>query len=172
MICPSRKSLICRTNVNSNCLNFDMGGGREEGAGDPDLPLENYKLSFIFKKKNWYELPSRSNPPAPVGVVWIRTRMSGFYFHFLHVAGLAIISRANCLRRCAGWSALLLFACNKVEFLAITYIYTEYANLSINLAIKQDAFSNIFVLSQSKQLLRCSLVYYTQPHRGAISFLT
>ena len=26
-------------------------------------------------------------------------------------------------------------------------VHTEYANLSINLAIKQDAFSNIFVLS-------------------------
>ena len=51
-------------------------------------------------------------------------------------------------------------------------VHTEYANLSINLAIKQDAFSNIFVLSQSKQLLRCSLVYHTQPPRGAISFLT
>ena len=49
-----------------------MEGG---GVGASDLPLENYKLSFISKKKNWYELPSRSNPP-PVGVVWIRTRMS------------------------------------------------------------------------------------------------
>ena len=31
----------------------------------------------------------KQSPPAPVGVVWIRTRMSDsriFYFHFLHVA--------------------------------------------------------------------------------------
>ena len=28
-------------------------------AGAPNLPLENYKLSFISKKKNWYELPLR-----------------------------------------------------------------------------------------------------------------
>ena len=69
------------------------------GAGAPDLPLENYKLSFISKKKNWCELPSRSEPPPPpppVGVVWIRTRMSDggilfFYLPFLHVTGLAII---------------------------------------------------------------------------------
>ena len=61
-----------------------VGGGGGGGAGAPDLPLENYKLSFISKKKNWYELPSRSNPP--VGVVWIRTRMSDggiLFFIFL-----------------------------------------------------------------------------------------
>ena len=34
------------------------------------------------------------------------------------------------------------------------------ANLSINLVVNQDAFSNIFF----SYLLRCSLVYYTQPH--------
>ena len=135
MICPSRKSLICRTYVNSNCVKLwygrrqrgGGGGGGGGGAGAPDLPLENYKFSFIFKQKKWYELPSRSNPPAPL-------ELSGsahacltvelyFYFHFLHLAGLAfILSRANCLRGCAGWSAPLLFACNKVEFLAIRYI--------------------------------------------------
>ena len=72
------------------------GGGGGGGAGAPDIPLENYKLPIISKKKNWYELPSRSTPPPPsVGVVWIRTRLSdgNFIFHlpFLHVTGLAII---------------------------------------------------------------------------------
>ena len=43
----------------------------------------------VSQMKNWYELPSRSNTPLLVGVVWIRTRMSDgiiFYFHSLHVA--------------------------------------------------------------------------------------
>ena len=60
-----------------------------------DLSLENYKFSFIPKKKNWYELPSRSNPPPP------QLELSGsanacltveFYFvsSYFHVTGLAI----------------------------------------------------------------------------------
>ena len=40
------------------------------------------------------------------------------------------------------------------------------ANLSINLVVKQDAFSNIFF----PYLLRCSLVYYTQPPSETIHF--
>ena len=38
-------------------------------------------------------------------------------------------------------------------------VWNYNANLSINLVVKQDAFSNIFFSC----LLRCSLVYYTQP---------
>ena len=36
-------------------------------------------------------------------------------------------------------------------------------------SVTQLAFSDIVFLSQSKQLLRCSLVFYTQPHSGTIS---
>ena len=91
---------ICGTNVNSNCLKLFETLIWAETEWGGDRGSENYKLSFISTKKNWYELPWKSNTPAPVGVVWIRTRMSygGFFlnFHFLHVAGLAIIlSRAN-----------------------------------------------------------------------------
>ena len=43
-----------------------MEGGGGGGAMAPS-PLENYKLSFIAKKKNWYELPSRSKPHPPPG---------------------------------------------------------------------------------------------------------
>ena len=83
--CDQALSLIFRTYVETSIwAETGMEGGG--GAGAPDLSLENYK-SFISKKKNWYELPSKSNPfppPLPVGVVWIRTRMSGltveFYF--------------------------------------------------------------------------------------------
>ena len=65
----------------------------------------------------------------------------------------------------------LLFAYNKVEFLAelgkkkqsctFKYVYNRY-----NFSHKQDAFfEHFFFLS----LLRCSLVYYTQPPSGTIS---
>ena len=71
----------------------DRGMGVEGGAGAPDLPLENYKLSFI-SKQNLVRTSLEKQPP--VGVVWIRTRMSDggiLFFHlpFLHVTGLAII---------------------------------------------------------------------------------
>ena len=51
-----------------------MGGDRGDGgeAGAPDLPLENNKLSFISKKKNWYELPSRRNKVDFLATRYIR----------------------------------------------------------------------------------------------------
>ena len=44
-------------------------------------------------------------------------------------------------------------------------VWNHHTNLSINLVVKQDAFSNIFF----SYLLRCSLVYYTQPPSGTVS---
>ena len=62
-----------------------MGGDREggggRGPGPPPGKLQEEKLVRASIEKQ--------SPPAPVGVVWIRTRMSDgriFYFHFLHVA--------------------------------------------------------------------------------------
>ena len=74
-----------------------MGGDRGGRGSGP--PLENHKLSHLFpKRKTGTNLPRESirPPPPPVGIVWIRARMSDGGFYFLHVADLAIIlSRDN-----------------------------------------------------------------------------
>ena len=46
--------------------------------------------------------------------------------------------------------------------------FTSYTD-GINLAINETFFQTFFFLSQSKQLLWCSLVYNTQPPSGTIS---
>ena len=42
-----------------------MGGDRGDGggAGATDLPLENYKLSFISKQKSGTNFPREATPP-------------------------------------------------------------------------------------------------------------
>ena len=66
-----------------------MGGDREgAGAGAPDLPLENYKLSCISQKKNWKK-QSPPHPPPPLklsGSAHACLTEEFFNFHFLHVA--------------------------------------------------------------------------------------
>ena len=62
-----------------------------EWAGDPALPMKIISCHLFPRRKT-------DPPPPPVGIVWIRARMSdrNFIFYFLHVAGLAIIlSRDN-----------------------------------------------------------------------------
>ena len=59
------------------------GGGGGGGAGAPDLPLENYKLSYISKQKL---VRTSLEKQPPDGVVWIRTHMSDggiLFFIFL-----------------------------------------------------------------------------------------
>ena len=41
------------------------GGGGGGGAGAPDLLLENYKLSFISKKKTGTSFHQEATPPHP-----------------------------------------------------------------------------------------------------------
>ena len=67
----------------------DGGGGGGRGHGPPPGKLQ---VVIYFQAENWYK------SPAPVGVVWICTRMSDggilyfiCYLPFLHVTGLAII---------------------------------------------------------------------------------
>ena len=50
-----------------------MGGG---GQGALTCPWKITGCHLFPRRKNWYDLPSGSSPPAPVGVVWICTRMS------------------------------------------------------------------------------------------------
>ena len=104
-----------------------MGGGREEGGGQGPgtSPWKITSCHLFLRRKTGTNFPRETIPPSPLcwscldphTHVWRWNYI--FYFHFLHVAGLAIIlSRANCLRGCAGWSAPLLFACNKVSKVA------------------------------------------------------
>ena len=130
MICPSRKSLICRTSVKSNCLKLwywqrQRGGG---GQGPRTSPWKISSCHLFLRRKTGTNFPREAIPLPPPRwscldphtYVWRWNFI--FYFHFLHVTGLAIkLSRANCLCWCTGWSAPLLFACNKVELLATRY---------------------------------------------------
>ena len=70
-----------------------------EGAGGPDLPMKIISCHLFPRRKTGTNLPLEAVRPPPVGIVWIRARMSdrNFIFYFLHdVAGLAImLSRDN-----------------------------------------------------------------------------
>ena len=69
------------------------GGGRDPGP----LPGKLQVVIYFQEKKTGTSFPRETTPPPRVGVVWIRTRMSGlpvesyFYLSFLHVTGLTII---------------------------------------------------------------------------------
>ena len=169
----------------------DRGGGRGGGEETWTCP---WKITscHLFPRRKKLERTSLEKqsppPPTPVGVVWIRTHMSDGGMLFF------ICSRFSYLTDCADTQVDLRLCC--LHATAIRYIRNgvnkanpdktsrspqscsnancvelslnknDNANLSINLVIQQDAFSNIFFLSQSKQLLRCSLVYYSQPPSG------
>ena len=74
-----------------------MGGDR--GGRGPDLPMKIISCHLFPRRKTGTNRPReaiRPPPPPPVGIVWIRARLSDRNFYFLHVAGLAIIlSRDN-----------------------------------------------------------------------------
>ena len=67
------------------------------GGGTPDLPLENYNLSFISKKKKLVQTSlEKQSPPSPSELSGSAHACPTVEFYFLFVAGLDIIlSRAN-----------------------------------------------------------------------------
>ena len=81
----------------SNMHSIDMGGDREGvgggggggGQGPRTSPWKITSCHVFPRRKTGTNFHREAIPTAPVGVVWIRTRMSDgriFYFHFLHVA--------------------------------------------------------------------------------------
>ena len=72
----------------------NRGGGGGQGARTPPWKITSCHL-FPSRKTGTSFPREATSPPPPVGVVWIRTRMSdgGIYFlsSFLHLTGLAII---------------------------------------------------------------------------------
>ena len=137
-----------------------MGGDREGAGGrGPRPPPENYKLSCISQKKNW----KKQSPPPPLklsGSAHACLTAEFFNFHFLHVAyflkltdyadaqaDLRLCStryirnrviKANPNKMSRSSQRSFLFKCQ--------IVWNHIANLSINLVVKQDAFSNIFFL--------------------------
>ena len=71
----------------------DGGGGGGGGAGAPDLPLENYKMSFISIRASPEKQPPSPPPPLELSGSARACLTVDFYFYlpFLHVTGLAII---------------------------------------------------------------------------------
>ena len=81
----------------------------QRGQGPRTCPWKITSCHLFPRRKNWY----KQSPPSPLELSGSAHACPTVEFYFLLVAGLAIIlSRANWLRWCAGWSAPLLFACN------------------------------------------------------------
>ena len=98
--------------------NFDMGGGRGGGQGPQTCPCTITSCHLFPRRKKWYELPSKSNPPSPLELSGSAHACPTVEFYFLFVAGLAIIlSRAKQLPGCAVWSAPLLFNATATRYI-------------------------------------------------------
>ena len=106
-----------------NCLKlwyWRRQRGAGTGAPDPPPPRKITSCLLFPRRKTGTNFSGEAPPPHPPPPLELSGSAHAcltvefiFYFHFLHVAGLAILlSRANWLRGCAGWSAPLLFACN------------------------------------------------------------
>ena len=54
-----------------------------EGAGGPDLPMKIISCHLFPRRKTGANLPREAiRPPPPIGIVWIRARMSDRNFIF------------------------------------------------------------------------------------------